>query len=482
MIRHSSTGSLCASLILAFLVLVAPLPFAGVLPRDRAALQILAFLGLGVALSTYRGLAELRRVRVPLAALLTVAAGGLLQALPWPAALAGVLSPSHAALWRDAARLQGLEAPSWMPLTVAPAVTLTTTLHWTAIAAFLAAVALQARERPARRLLLVTLLLSGLIQILYGAERWLARSAEIWGREVPGDPSRLRGTFVNPDHLAFYLGLIVPCLAAWWLWGLRKALDGKIPIEQRLLQALMPFVFFSFYFAAAVFTGSRSGLAALLGGLALQGVMLALRYRRWQLILVALPASAVGLGMVWNLAGSRGFGRLAETSAFELTWNSRLQAWRHSLELIADSPIVGCGLGAFRQAFPRVQPAELAGSWRHAHSDLLELAVTAGLPALLLLGAALVAIVRRLWEVVQKGRRSEDRSVALGIFGAVSFAFLHSLADFSLTMPANALTLAMLIAVGCGSPLLSRRRRTARTVFMDKDGSSEPLPPSAAET
>lgn len=479
MIRHSGTGSLGATLILVLLIVAAPLPFAGVLPHHRAALQVTAFLALAVALTSRRRLDDLGPVRVPLAALLGVAALGVLQALPWPAFLVELLSPANAELWREAARLQGAEAPGWMPPSVAPGVSLATALHWGAVAAFFAAAAIQARERAARRLLFVALMVSGLIQILYGAERWLSRSTEVWGREIPGDPSRLRGTFVNSDHLAFYLGLIVPCLAAWWLWGLRKALDSKISLESRILQALAPFLFFSFFFAAAVFTGSRAGLVALIGGLALQGALLALRYRRWQWILIALVASAVGLGTVWNLAGAGGFGRLTETTAYELTWNARLQAWAHSFELLAQSPVLGSGLGTFRQAFPRVQPLDLTGSWHHAHSDVLELAVTVGLPCLVLLGWVLVTVVRRLWVVLHKGRRSEDRFAALGIFGAVAVAGLHSLIDFSLTMPANAFTLAMLVAVGCGTPLLMRRKRVAKTVFMAEDDSAEPLPPSA---
>ena len=476
MIRHSEPRSVIVTTILALLVVSAPLYFAGVMPVGRALLQALAFLALASAVWVRGRLDGLRHVAVPLGALLAVAVFGLLQSLPWPVALVRILSPETARLWLEAAELQGLAAPGWVPFSVAPSVTRLTALQWLAVAACLAACCIQAKERAARRILMLCLGVSGLFQVLYGADRWLDRSSTIWGMDISGDLSRLRGTFVNPDHLAFYLQLLIPCCAAGLFWGVRKAVEPKQSLEQRVLYSLTPFLLFSFFFAAAVFTGSRSGLVALIGGLAVQGAVLSFRYKQWRMIFVALGALGIGLAAAWNLAGARVFGRWAETSAYEITWNSRLVAWNHSLELVAQSPIVGSGLGTFRQAFPRVQPVTLPGSWRHAHSDVLELAVTMGLPFLLLLLAVLPALTKRLWTVLHKGRRSEDRMLALAVFGAVASALLHSLVDFSLTMPANAFTLAVLVGLGCGTPELVRRKKVPRTVFLDKDASAEPLP------
>ena len=465
-----------ATLVLMAIVVLAPLPWAGVMPRDRAALQVAAFLGLAISLAVRRRLTALHAVKAPLLALLALAALGMVQALPWPSSITGLLSPTAQRLWIEANEIRGLDGPLLAPLSMAPEVSRQTSLHLLAIAACLAAACLQAGERPARRLLSMGLIGSVLFQILYGADRWIARDSTIWGLEVPGDPSRLRGTFVNPDHFAFLLGLAVCCSAAWLWWGARKALDSKTEAEQRLLRFVLPLIFFPFCFAALAFSGSRAGLVAVIGGLMVQGIVLALRYRRWQLGGLGLGLMALGLGAVWALGWNRGLGRLAETSAYEITFNARLQVWWESLELIALSPAVGTGLGTFRQAFPLVQPSSLPGSWRHAHSDVLELAITAGLPALLLLIWTMVHVAKRLWHVLLKGRRSEDRMLALAGFGACGTAFFHSLVDFSLTMPANALILAVLVGMSCGTPVLVRQKRQAQTVFLDKQASSDPLP------
>lgn len=476
MIRHSNAGSAWVTALLLMLVVLAPLPFAGVLPRDRAALQIVAFLTLALAWIQRPSRSDLSAVSRPLIGLLAVAGLGVLQALPWPAFLARLLFPSGAAVWRRAAELQGLPAPGWIPLSVAPQVTLQTTLQWLAVAACLAAAALQARERGARRVLSWGLPVAVLVQVALGAESWLSRTGVIWGIEVPGDATRLRGTFVNSDHFAFFVGMSIPLAAAWLWWGARKSLDPRIRVDQRLLWVLAPFMLFAFCFAALAFSGSRAGLAAVIGGLFLQSLALALRYRRWWMVFVGLVALILGSAMVWSLAGSRGFGRLSETSAYELTWNSRSQVWLASSELVVRSPLVGTGLGTFRQAFPAIQPPHLPGSWRHVHSDILELAITCGLWTWLLLAWILAAVARRLWRVLNNGRRSEDRMLALGMIGVLGGAFLHSFMDFSLTMPANAYTLAALLGIVCGTPLLTRRKRPLNTVFLAEDASSEPLP------
>ena len=480
MIRHSEPGSTLATLVLLAIIVLAPLPYAGVLPRDRAALQIAAFIGLAISMVVKRRLGPLIAIRAPLMALLALGLLGVIQALPWPSILAKLLSPSVHRLWLEAAEIKGLAPPSWTPLSLAPEVTRLTALHFFAIAACLMAACLQASERPARRLLTLGLMVGVLFQILYGADKWLTRNPMIWGLEMPGDASRLRGTFINADHFAFYLGIAVCCASAWLWWGLRRAMDSKLEAEQRLIQFVIPLATFSFSFAALAFSGSRAGLVAVVGGLAIQGGVLALRYRRWQLVGVGVGLLALGLGAVRMLGWDQGVGRLAETSAYEITWNARFQVWWQSLELISWSPVVGTGLGSFRQAFPLVQPQHLPGSWRHAHSDVLELVITAGVPALLLLGWAVTAIAARLWVVLRKGRRSEDRMLALAAFGACGTAILHSLVEFSLTMPANAFTLAMLVGLACGTPVLVRQKRESQTVFLDPEVSAEPRNASSA--
>ena len=107
MIRHS--GVALTALLAAFL-LWAPLPFGGVTSWAETSLQVLAFCALALAMAAVDGPADLRPAALPALALGGVALVGLLQALPWPAALISLLSPEHARLHGQAAALLGAAA------------------------------------------------------------------------------------------------------------------------------------------------------------------------------------------------------------------------------------------------------------------------------------------------------------------------------------------------------------------------------------
>ena len=478
MIRHSGVASALCSSILAAILILGPLPFGGVLPRDRAALQVCAFVALALALYAHQRVDHLRLARWPLVALTGVAALGLLQSLPWPAPLVQLLSPRLARLWQEAATLPGSGGDAlWFSLSIAPDVSRQVALHWLAVAACLAAACLQGRERGARRILVVSLVVSGMMQIAYGADRWLSRRSEIWSVDVPGEPGRLRGTFVNPDHFALFAAIGVTCSAAWLLWATRRAFEGQEAFEKRLWRLALPLIAFSTLFVGLAFSGSRAGLLAMIGGLALQASVVALRYRKWQMMVLAMVPLALGVAGLAAFGWQRGLARWLETSIYDVGWNSRIFAWLSSLELWWSTPVTGSGLGTFRQAFPLVQPERLTGTWHHAHSDVLELLVTVGVLGWLLLALALRGLYQRLWKVHQRGRRSEDRAGGLAAMGAATAALLHSLVDFGLTIPANAFALSIVLGLVCGTLTLESRTRksTGLTVFMDREADASPF-------
>ena len=180
----------------AALLLWVPLPFGSVVPWSHAVLQVATFLLLALAAALVRNHGELRRVGTPAAAIAAVALLGLLQSLQWPHAIVRTLSPEHARLQAQAAAVvAGVEgAPAVAStLSLAPAVSRAAALTWLAVAACLVVAALVGANRAERRILGLTIVASGLFQVFYGAQRLAAREATIWGVEVPGNASRLRG-------------------------------------------------------------------------------------------------------------------------------------------------------------------------------------------------------------------------------------------------------------------------------------------------
>lgn len=420
-IRHFGTA---VAVVLALLLFWAPLPFGSVTRWGSALVQVTAFLALALAAMTAR-MRDLKAVAAPAAALALIALLGLLQSLPL-----------------------GAEARS-----LAPDASARTALTWAAVAAVLIASAVASRRRDRRRWMAAALIGAAVFQILYGARRWIARATEIWSVTVPGDPSRLRGTFVNPDHLSSYLEIALAVTFAWGWWGFRRA-RLEPAADRRVLLAAPPVLVWLFLFLGLAFTGSRGGLAAAVFTVMAQGLLAAVAARRKGLLPVGALAALAGAGVVAAVNLQAGFGRLAATSAYEVTWNARREVYAATWDLWQRFPVLGTGLGAFRDSLALTQPADLPGTWWHAHSDWLELLATVGAvgAAVFLLG--LVPLVVRLAKGWTADRRSEDRAVILAALGALVSLAIHESIDFGLTMPAVAVTLAALVgaaAIACGT-------------------------------
>jgi len=146
-------------------------------------------------------------------------------------------------------------------------------------------------------------------------------------------------------------------------------------------------------------------------------------------------------------AGIALYGKLQDPeSAHRLVW------WGAALRMVADRPWLGWGPGAFAYLLPAYRPDAVGGLGSlYAHQAWLEIAVGWGLPAALVL---LAAVASSLW--------SARGVVRLGLLAAC----LHSLGDYSLLIPANLWLFAYLLGTTLpGEPVLvsvpSRRKPLA---------------------
>jgi O-antigen ligase len=440
MIRHSNVA---LTGLLAALLLWAPLPFGGVTTWGEATLQVLAFCALALTMAAIQRPGDLRPVALPAAALAAIALLGLLQALPWPEAVVSLLSPGHARLHDQAAALIGAAAAGPARFSVSPAATRAAALTWAATAACLLAGAAAGRRRYRRRWLGGAIVAAALVQVFFGARNANAGERFLWGVEVPIAASRLRGTFFNPNHLAVYLEIALALTFAWGWWAMRRA-RAQLALDRRVLALAPPTLIWLTLFAGLAFTASRGGLIAALAGIVAQGALLATVQRRWAPAMLGAAAAIAGIAAALAMGLQAGPARMLATMPFDVSVGARRQAWSATVALWKSFPVTGTGLGTFRDAFTLEQPASLEGTWWHAHSGPLELLATTGLAGPLLLAAGLVVLVLRLIAVLRGGRRSEDRAAGLAALGALAAVGVHEWYDFGLTMPANALTLAVL--------------------------------------
>lgn len=321
--------------------------------------------------------------------------------------------------------------------------------------------------------MLAALLAAGCFQVIYGGPRFRTGDPVIWGVTITDPTGRLHGTFVNPNHTAFFLALVVPIALAWFWLAFRYGQEGGSQ-GARILWISAPVLILLLLFGGVLLTQSRAGLGAvsvvliLLSGLMFKG-------RRRSTILIGASALGVLLTTVVLRSGEGVVRRLWELQIGADAGSSRFDVYRQVVELWGRFPILGSGLGTFRSAFSARSDASLRGQWWNAHSDWLELAATGGVVALLLVGFGLTRVAVVLWR--RRGRYSrQDRAVNFAVLGALVAAALHSLVDFGLAMPANQFALALLVGIGMSPDRHGKRSRAA-----DDPGEVSPSsPPRAA--
>lgn len=439
-------------LLLSLLLIWAPLPFASVTPPGLALLRIGSFVALAAALLTSSRREGRPSLRLPEVSLLALATIGLLQSVPLPAEVVGLISPERVELGAVSGGGSG-----WLPLSLAPSQSLSTALTLVAVAAALTAAGLVGSDRLSRRWLFGSILAAALFQLLYGFRHVAASSTAVWGREVARDPSRLRGTFVNPAHLAPYLEMALALVFALVWWLLLKSRREEWRVESALMTTGGLALLWLLLFAGLAFTRSRAALAAALLATLVQGVVLAAYHRRWRLLPVGLGAAIAGIVLIAWVGLEQGLGRVLGTSVYSLAASARVEVWKETLGLWRRFPISGTGLGSFESAFPMVETPELAVvTWQHAHNDWVELLATGGLLAGVAVMVGLIALVARLRSNLLCSRSQEAAAAALAGVGAVVAVGFHEFLDFGLTQPANAFTLAVLVGVAAAGDRRSR--------------------------
>jgi tetratricopeptide (TPR) repeat protein len=342
--------------------------------------------------------------------------------------------------------------------TVAPAHTARSLLLLLSYAgAYLLVVNLVRTRAQLDRLVSTLLAFGGLLAFLglldyLGREAWLLR----WRGPTTG---RLSGTFVNPDHFAAWLIMLI-CLGVGYLLARRpsgRSTGSLIGVlrsresRERAARQYLPFVALIAMSVALVFTLSRGAIVSfLVTALILLLVLYALGRIRWSLmVLGALLVAVLGYGAWIGLEPLLSRVRQADYAA-------RFIQGLTTLPMLRAFPLLGVGLGAYGDIYPRYQPLALAPgkvSYPYAHDDLLQLAVELGAVGTVLIAWMGWRVGKDLLGAHLFGRtacpvgggehegaqRRDPFSVGLGIgaIGGVLVLLVHSAFDFAARIPAN---------------------------------------------
>lgn len=262
---------------------------------------------------------------------------------------------------------------------------------------------------------------------------------------------RASGFFVCPNHLAGFLEMAIPLGLALALWS-RSAFWIKLAAGYAVSMSL----------AALLMTGSRGGYISMVCGLGVFSVLslMALHrtsHPRFRLALVStglflvLAAGGIGLFLFKSTALQ------ARATTVDPSSDARLDMWKAAVQQFNQARILGTGSGSYLYYGRRFLSPKVQADPVHAHNDYLELLAEFGLIGG---GLFLLCFVTHLvngWrafcsftsEHLRKFGHLPDDSLALNI-GALSALLalaVHSLIDFNLHLPANALVMAFVLGV-----------------------------------
>lgn len=372
------------------------------------------------------------------------------------------LAPIPAAIWSgtpgraiyvEALREAGAAFPASLPLSVVPDATLASLLGGIPlVAAFLVGhkCSTQQLRWLARTVIVVAggQVLLGLLQVSDGEHSPLFFGAPASGRPI--------GTFANSNHYANYLALAL-MLYIWSAW------DSLVPGTHGRPEALAH-RFDTRPFAALwvggglllvmgiLMTRSRGAILSGLPVAALAtGWLIAISRRRgggWRriaAIVAALVIAAVALLGVDFVLSRFSVGELAGSAAFRSTLA------RTSLEGAAQFWPWGAGWGVYGAVYPRFQPPTIPGAAGYAHQDYVQMLFEGGIFAVILASVFSWLVVRRavgMARLVARKHRIRRETVAAALSGLGLLGFLlHSLVEFNMHIPANAILASLLAGV-----------------------------------
>lgn len=377
--------------------------------------------------------------RFPLAMLGAVALLTAIHLVPLPPSIWASL-PGRALLV-DMGNIAGIAQP-WRPLALVPFAT------WNALFSLLipaAVMLLMIRcSDEERRKLVWPLLAFGAVSAMLAVLQVVLKDRSLYFFEITNFGSAV-GLFANRNHQAVLLACLLPVIAT---------LAAK-PNERREIRRGRKWA----GLAAALLiiplilvTGSRAGVLTGLVAIVLSAVLYdtasrtkgeSIDLRKRVMFYGSAAVLSLGLAGLFVL-----FSRAESISRFATATvepgavdgsGSRWPLWEALFPLVGKYFPLGSGIGSFVEVFQIDEPGALIHKsyLNHAHNDLLEIAIVAGLPGLLLVVLGVAAF---LFAAIQLGFRTNSGhpNIVMGRLGLsiILILGLASLADYPLRTPA----------------------------------------------
>lgn len=392
--------------------------------------------------------------------LATVLGLAVLQVMPLPSPVVGLLSPVRLELFQAAQAIAGAGSGSWLTLSALPKLS----MQYILVLAGYTVVFLVVRDATLRLkdnawVAAWPLLLVAAAEALLGVAQWAS------GATVASGAS---GTYASRDHYVGLLEMVLPFAALYPVVILRsEETRYEVPAGAAMKAAGVAGAG-ALILGGILFSLSRMGFVCALVALvtAALGGLFASRDPEQgspiRTIISMIAITAVICGGMWLLLNGDFLGRFASLADSGVAADeTRTGIWRDTTGLIRDYPLFGCGLGGFESCFQRYKKVAPMLTIDYAHNDYLQVLAEFGLLGFLAGLVFVLRVVQRAAKGFLWGRDVPGRLLALAALAGMLAMLLHSLVDFNMYVPANGMVYAWIAGIA-GVNLRKRKSRERR--------------------
>jgi O-antigen ligase len=268
------------------------------------------------------------------------------------------------------------------------------------------------------------------------------------------------GPFVNRNHFAGFVGMIIPFSLAVALMSTRT--------EKKVMYG-----FFGVVTTIALFYSlSRGGILSFVAGMLVFSFVIFTKGRSKRMLMPVLLFVLVAGTYLIFFGISPIIDRFAQG---EVSIDQRLSVWKGTLTAFRDFPVFGSGFGTFEYIYKIYQPEGPPLYWTHAHNDYVEFLLEFGIAGTLIAGLffflAFTTLMKPDWT-------NKELYLHAAFLSSMTTITVHSMFDFNLRIPSNAilffLVLGLAVSASRGKLMKNKKERLWRHGQLSKTRESQP--------
>ncbi len=297
--------------------------------------------------------------------------------------------------------------------------------------------------KESAQIISLTLIFLGMAIAFYAIYQFITKSGMVWHFVTPYK-GRGTGTFISPNNLAGFLEVLLPL-------GLAFTLVGRLPQLTKVFVA-----YASLAIAGGIGVSISRGSWVATGLVLVVLCCLLLPHRNYRIQAMVMLAVLVAAGALFIAKTERTQARLKHMFSQGAASDTRFELWSPTIQMWRENFWWGMGPGHFDYRFRAYRPQSIQLRPDHTHNDYLNTLADWGVVGAGIVASAWVLLglgVFKTWKFVRGtvndfgSKQSNKFAFVLGASLGLLAILVHSIVDFNMHIPSNAILVVVLMAL-----------------------------------